>query len=129
MVYLSSIREPAGTKTKVPDIKYTPSSMFTDEPFPVGFDIDDAVLLPSILEPPPTIPNLCGLPLELNSSPAANVLVVLFVPDVLYLMYTVFGSEPVALTTCNTSACIPLVAPVIVVPTSSVRYESLLSEP
>ena len=35
---MSNSKEPAGTNAKVPDIKYTPSSILIDEPNPVAAD-------------------------------------------------------------------------------------------
>ena len=113
-VYLSNIKEPAGTYANVPAIKYTPSSILIDEPKPVGVDIEDP-------EPPPTLPYLTVVASELNSSPAVKVVVVLLVPEFVYLTYKVAGSEPLAAIASITVAVTPVVAPVIFVPTNSDR--------
>ena len=78
---MSSSNSWPATYTKLPPIKYTPSSISTTEPWPVApEEAVVAVLLPP--DPPVTV------------SPFAKACVVLLVPALLYTTYNVSGSEP-----------------------------------
>ena len=109
-MYLSNTNVPAGTKTKLPAIKYTPSSICTADPWPVGTSEVGLTFAYSV-----------GEPLLDNSSPPVNFWLVLLLPESIYFTYNVFGSLPSAATTERTFALTPELPPVIVVPTKLFR--------
>ena len=79
--------------------------MFTAEPNPIGVVMPDAVLLLSILLPPPTIINGVPVAVDCANSPATNFGISLFAPPApVYLTNNVFGLLPSAASTARTSA-------------------------
>ena len=89
--YLSRISLCSATRTKCPRIKYTPSSMFAEEPVAVASDASscaDSTSAPKL----PTIPSA-----EI-SSPSVNTVEVTSSPVATYFTYSVIGSSVVAAT-------------------------------
>ena len=72
-VYLSSNKEPAGTNTKVPDIKYTPSSILIDEPNPVALEEATVADLPALLLIVSPLLNTLLVPVKVNTVASAIV--------------------------------------------------------
>ena len=74
LVYLSNIKVDSGTYVKQPDIKYTPSLIEADEPWPIALEITESAPAPSVLVPPPTIPYLRPIAVvAVNTSPTTNL--------------------------------------------------------